>query len=615
MKIHKIFFIYRALIATLLLFGGNFFICKSFVYASDDSLMSLQKDVLAAKEKQAIFADKAGNVDEALGNARSSKLQEEAENLILELTAVPAVNSDSKEAPPLSNAPPAKEDYKFSFPSPRSFETKPNLEPKRTWVFNPMPKILGIGWGSSYKISDGESIYKVAVSDGQVSLKEAIQIGIANNLGLHALKKKVDVADSKWTEAKRALFPTLQLQFDENGGRAPSGSRFYRGRDYKVNGTQPLYYGGELVLTAKQAEENLKSSRTDFDKAKNELIHDIRKAYYGVVKTEYNAQYQADLQKESSVVYKIVKMAHDQKLVAEVDYLNVESQYQQANFSFDSTHNDLLAAYLTLRQTLNLDSGADLPLDLELRFKKIKPDFSQMLDFSLNHNPEILAKELAYLSARDGVDIYEAKKRPRFDLRGSYGTLGEVFQDTTAIEDGTSNLKLRKEWYLGVHGSMPFGPNSVEYDQIKHVYGPTVSAFQGSEDWRHTVKLNLMDKFSDITDAKGAQATLLQAQADWQKVRNDVIFKLKDDFYNLQKSLIQMDSAAAKVRYQEKQNGILKYTMSFQETTPGSYLEGLIEQASNRFAFIQAVTDYNLAVSSIGVACGDPFYFEEKEGK
>ena len=69
------------------------------------------------------------------------------------------------------------------------------------------------------------------------------------------------------------------------------------------------------------------------------------------------------------------------------------------------------------------------------------------------------------------------------------------------------------------------------------------------------------------------------------------------------------------MRYQEKQNGILKYTMSLQEATPANYLEGLIEQASDRFAFIQAVADYNLALSSIAVASGDPFYFSREDDK
>ena len=617
MKTKKAPINFRTLLLASLFIGGYFFIYKSFAYASEDTLISLQKDVLAAKGKQAMFVEKTENVGQSSEDVKSVKGQDEAERLIGELTKNGSSSIGSKEISPDQKASAQSAGYKFDFPSPRSFQVKPNLEPKKTWIFSPLPKFLGFGGNNSYKLSDGEALYKVAVSDGKISIREAIDIGIANSIQLQALRKKVEVADAKWTEAKRALFPTAQLEYDKNGGHSPTDHRFYLGEAYKVNATQPLYYGGELVLTCKQAEENVKSAKADYEKAKNDFVHQVRQAYYGVVKTEYNSQYQADLLKEVNAVYKIVKTAHDQKLIAEVDYLNAESQYQQVNFSADSTRNDLLTAYLTLRQALNLDSEVDLPLDLKLGFKKSKPDFSNILNIALQNNPDVLSKELSFISAQDGIQIYEAKKRPRFDLRTSYGKLGEQYRDNIqfANPDLVTDVKTKPEWYVGVHGSMPFGANSVEYDQIKHAYGPTVSAFQGSEDWRHTVKFNLLDKLSDITDARGAQATLLQSEADWQKSRNDLIFKLKDDFYALQKALIQMDSAVAKMRYQEKQNGILKYTMSLQEATPANYLEGLIEQASDRFAFIQAVADYNLALSSIAVASGDPFYFSREDDK
>jgi len=614
MKINKNSLLFSRLFFVLALFAIFSFNFKSFVYAADDSLMGLQKDVLAAKEKQAGYADSPQVIDPNAGDPKSARLQQQADNLLGEWDAK-GVPADSKEIPPAAAKPASRETYKFNFPSPRSFDTKPGLAPKMPWVFNPMPKFLGYGQQKDYVLTDGDAFYKVAVSDGKLSVREAVEIAMANSFQLQALKKKVEVADSKWTEAKRAMFPTVQFEYDENGGHAPDSQRFYRGRAYKVNATQPLYYGGELVLTAKQAEENLKSSKTDYTKARNDLIQQVRTAYYGVVKTEYNVQYQLEVQKEVAAIYKIVRSGYDQKVIAEVDYLNVDSQYQQSNFLADSTRNDLLAAYLTLRQTMNVDASCDLPVDLRLEFKKYNPDFNRFLDMAMQNNPDILSKQLAYLSAQDGVQIYEAKKKPRFDLRGSYGDLGEVFKDDQAIADGNASLDLEKEWYLGVHGSIPLGANSLEYDQIKHVYGPTVSAFQGSEDWRHTVKFNLLDKFSDITDAKNAAATLLQSQADWQKSRSDVIFKLKDNFYSLQKAMLQMDSAVAKMRYQEKQNGILKYSMSIQETAPGGYLEGLIEQASNRFAFIQAVTDYYLALSNIGATCGDPFYFDDEDEK
>ena len=486
----------------------------------------------------------------------------------------------------------------------------------------------GLGYKDKKTISDGEAIYKVAVSDRDVSLKEAVEIGVANNIQLRALKKKIEVADAKLIEAKRALFPTVQGVWQTNGGHvagqtmatdgstnlADGGQRFYKGESRKINVNQPLFYGGELVLTVKQAEENVKSAKSEYSKARSEYIHQVRTSYYSLVKAEYNVQYQTELNDKVDTVYKRVKEEHNQKLIAEVDFLNVESQYHQVHFQAESGKNDRQSADLVLHQALSLDSNEPLPVNLKLEFVPIHPQFEEILNLSLKNNADVQIKEYALMSAQYGIMIYNAKKLPRVDLRGSYGMEGEAFHDTRVFERaadlGKGNNDLEKEWFLGVHVGMPLGANSVEYDQIKHNYGPTVLALTGSDDWTHKMTFNLMDNFSNITDEKSAQAVLLQSQSELEKAKNDLTVKIRDDFYNLQKSLIQIDSSIAKVRYQGKQNSILEYMLGMQETAVSNYLEGLIEQAQNKFAFIQAVVDYHIAVSGLSLSIGDPNHFE-----
>ena len=124
--------------------------------------------------------------------------------------------------------------------------------------------------------------------------------------------------------------------------------------------------------------------------------------------------------------------------------------------------------------------------------------------------------------------------------------------------------------------------------------------------------LDLFDKFPDLTDEQSAEAQYWQALGELAKAKDDAIVKTKDEVYNLRKALIQIDSAIAKMRYQERQNDILRYMMGMQESPPVNYLEGLNEQAQNKFAFIQAVIDYHEAVSNLNLLMGDPDYFNAK---
>ena len=205
--------------------------------------------------------------------------------------------------------------------------------------------------------------------------------------------------------------------------------------------------------------------------------------------------------------------------------------------------------------------------------------------------------------------------------------LGEHFRDEEAFAaqstdpatnpgDSTNpesaGIDLEKEWFLGIQGSMPLGPNSVSYEQTKNVYGPTALATNGSGSWRHHVEFNLWDNFGAITDERQAEFALLQAESDYKTVKGEVVLKLRDEFYSLQRNLIQIDSSIAKLRYQGKQIAILSYLMSTQETNASNYVDNLIAQTQDRYAFIQAVADYNVAMSSVGLLIGDPYYFENQ---
>ncbi len=566
---------------------------QNFAYAEPAKAPAAEPKAALAQEKPTLSVEQPTNLDRetqrlmddmiARGIAEKKELPEGSDALVTEM-------ADDKSFQELTRAK-------------KSFESPPDRVVQKAYRHK--------------KLEEGDRIYRVAISDKVITISEALDIGLANNVQIRSMRRKVDVARSKVTEARRALFPTVQGVMEFNGGKAQGsptnlGGRLYKGKNRKVNVTQPLFYGGELVFTVRQAETNLRIAVEEYNKAKGEYLASIASAFYGLVKQEYNFQYQASLFNEVQKVHKRIREERSRKLISEIDFLNADSQYYQVFYQLESAKTDLTAQRLILFQTLFLSPTDEIPVDLRLDFKKVDVKLDDVIDIALRRNPDVKIKEHSLEAAEIGIKIFKAKKLPKIDLRGSYGFLGEVFKDTTAIETDNHDLDLEKEWFFGVGGSMPLGANSVEYEFIKHRYGPTILALTGSEDWRHKVAFNLLDRFADITDAQNAEASYLTAVFEVDKARNDTIVKVKDEFYNLQKSLIQIDASVSKMRYQDKQVAAYRYLVSLQETTVASLFEGLIEQASNKFAFIQAVADYHLSVASLNVAMGDPGHFQSQ---
>jgi len=596
---------------------------------AEDALNSLQQDVVLAKQKHQEIVGRLDSARVALGAQESKTAVKETDRLVevaasyketigalparRVITAVPAVDEESPLAQ-LDVTPAAGE------PLADSMKRKLWRWPKFDFLFpdKNKPKSEKEPHGGHYEAvfleQDGETLYRAAVSDNKVTVEEAVEIGLAKNMKLQAAKKNVEVTDARLTEAKRALLPTVQAVLEVNGGKIPgvSGSRFYKGRNQRLNVTQPLYSGGELTNTVKQAEENVRAAKAEYKKGKDDTIHQVRVAYYGVVKAEYNTEYQLELFEKITDLIQKVKQQKEAKVVAEIDYLNLESQYYQVLYQVESSKNDVLSANVSFKQSMNLDIEGAIPVDLKMNFVKVKPTFEELVKRAVQNNADIRVRAFGVEAAKFGIDIYESKKKPHFELRGSYGMLGEAFHDTIAFEDRKADNDLEKEWFLGVQGSMPLGPNSIEYEQTKHVYGPTVLSLTGSEDWRHRMAFNLWDKFGAVTDEKQAQYALLQAESDYKSTKDEVELRLRDEFYSLQRYLIQIDSSISKLRYQNKQITILEYLLSLQETSPSNYVENLISQVQDRYSFIQAVADYNVALSSVGLLVGDPYYFENQ---
>ena len=604
----------RPILLAFCLFAVCFSLFKSLAFA-DDTLAALKTESAAARQKERQISATVSSARLSLDEAKMSLLQREAEDLMRDLAARNVSGSqnglETAPAPLARRYEKPQADVKLPAPVPAASK---NDRPVLPW----MELWNSVEAFKNKHLTEGDSLYKVAISDGRISLEEARAIGLANNRGLQGMKKKIEVAQSKLTEAKRALYPSVQVSAEWNEGLAstqPSDAthgRYFIGKNQKLSVSQPLFYGGELHYKVKQAEESLKSAKADYEKQKGEFLLQIETAYYGLLKAEYNVQYQFELYDRANTLRRRVAGEHAAKLISEVDYLNFDSKYQEAYFQVESSKNDYESAVLVLHQAMYLDPKWPTPVDLRLRFVKTNPDYDELLKIALQNNPELRMKEFGVVAAEYALKVFRAKKLPRWDVKASYGYLGEIFRDTDALINGNADLDTEREWFVGFQGSMPVGPNSVSYSHTKNVFGPTVLALTGSEAQRHHVEFNFFDKLADITDEKSAEATYLEALADLDKSRNDVALKLRDDFYNMQKSLIQIDSSIAKLRYQGKQNQIQEYLLGLQETNAATYVEGLQEEAQNKFSFIQAVADYNLALTDIGLTIGDPYYLARK---
>ena len=173
----------------------------------------------------------------------------------------------------------------------------------------------------------------------KMTVEESVKVGLENSNFLHSSKMNMKYAEAKSKEVNTFRLPSLTFgasytrlsEVDPFSVSTPFGKfnispAIFNNYNFKVTLQQPLFTGFKLESNSKMADLSYKASKEDFNSDKNELIYNIKKAYWGLFQanqikkvTEENvAQVQAHLTD--------VKNLFDQGLATKNDVLKFQVQ-------------------------------------------------------------------------------------------------------------------------------------------------------------------------------------------------------------------------------------------------------------------------------------------------
>ena len=448
------------------------------------------------------------------------------------------------------------------------------------------------------EIKEEPLVYHVPTD--HISLEDAIEIAIQNHLPLQVAEEDIKLANLRLFEANRNVFPSLSARLDEFDGISPSGSK-YKGKKYIVEGEQPIYHGGELLYKIKQAKVNLEISNENYRKVRDELVLQVRAAYYDLARAKSDMDYQKELVQEVWPVFEVVGKGKDSGVMTEVQYLNVRSQYNQARFQVIAAQESLSLAKIRLAQVMNVDPNDKFEIDYELPLRKVNVDLEDALNLALENRPELIIQDLTRRSSYYDRAIAKSATGPKVDFTGSYGKAGEA-------ERGV-DLNTTDEWYIGTRVSWPIGGNTAEYNFAESKSAPSVGSFQGTNLAQHTAKISLLDDFTSVTNDREKRIEYQKARYQYAEARKKVVTDVNEAFYNFQKSLVQLDAANTAIEFREKEALIFKTKQELGEGSFSDFVESQLKLAQARSSHVKALADYYTAVASMNRAIGIEDYY------
>jgi outer membrane protein TolC len=268
------------------------------------------------------------------------------------------------------------------------------------------------------------------------TLEESIDIALKNNHGLRAASEKITGAKEKSWEARTLFLPKFKAESSythlgeapsldmEAGILTPQALSIEMGDDnmYSARAVvqQPLFTGGKISSLNKQARNNLEAAKYNYEGAKQNLILQVKEAYFGILVAEKFRKVCQDAVAQMKAHLETVKGLYNAGTVANIDLLRTEVQLANAEQALIKAENGVELA----KSSFNTVLGRDLNLPVEVvdvfEVRDEEYNLDRLLTQARENRPEIYKMKYNIRMAEAGVSIAKSNYWPQVGLFGNY---------------------------------------------------------------------------------------------------------------------------------------------------------------------------------------------------
>ncbi|MFC1590572.1 tetratricopeptide repeat protein [Candidatus Omnitrophota bacterium] len=441
-----------------------------------------------------------------------------------------------------------------------------------------------------------------------LTIDECVDIAIKNSIALNVAKKQAKLAEMKVWEARRNFLGKVSLRWDSYKGRV-SGER-YDGRKYIFDIQQPVYKGGETFFLMRQADVNNEVVKSDYERIKNELILKVKKACYTLAKSIENYNIQEELLGEIAGIIDRVERLNEEGFCTRTEYLNVQSQRVQTDFSHISAKQDIKTARLILQQAMSIEPDTKIEIIPNFELKTVEDiSLKKCMKLAMANRPEMKINNLMVEYYGYEKKIYKAKDYPSIDAMASFGNAGEWFSHEHPNFPRNSP-RLGPQWYAGLKVKVPMFGSTSEYSLTKEEWPAVVSTLKGTRAETHSVQFRFLDDLKVYTGMQESDIEYDRAKQEYEKTSQDITLEVNESFYGYKKSILQIEVASAKMDYQQQELEFSKLRRGLDEVQDSVVIESTIRLSQERFGRIHALTDYFIAICTLNKSIGIEDYFK-----
>jgi outer membrane protein len=354
-----------------------------------------------------------------------------------------------------------------------------------------------------------------------MSLEDCIQMALERNIGIERQSLQIDLAANNHRTANAAHLPSLEGFYAHNlsSGKTVNYEDYtyintqYQDGNIGIQGSIPVFSGFGNLYLSRSAKYSILSEEEKKEELKKALTIEVTAAFLQILFAEEMLGVATVKLESNKEQLRMNEGFFEAGRMSKVEVLNMKSQVAQDQVSKIQAKNDVITAYLTLAQLLNMED------ETEFRIKKpvntenlplLESGPSTIFEYALVNHPGITSSEHLIKTREAELSAMKARFSPSVSINGilysRYSELGVNQLNPTSPYPYTDQLRDNMYGRASLNVSIPI------FSQLQ-----TKSRITQSKILMRDAKLLLDQKKLTVRqDIQKAYSAALNAQAKYE---------------------------------------------------------------------------------------------------
>lgn len=322
----------------------------------------------------------------------------------------------------------------------------------------------------------------------------------------------------------------------------------------------PIFTGGKLSGTIKQAKANYQYNEVGVQRTYNEMRSTVTDGYFNMLQADNIQKLSAESVTRLEDHLKNVQAQYDVGVVAKVDVLRSQVELANAKQTLIQAENSYQVAEANMNKIVGLPMDTNLKLDNLLVYNAYDKNMDDCLAYAAEHRPELMQAKYGVDAAKGALIVARSGHMPQVAA-----TASQAWSDTNW--PGDENGK----WAVGVG-----------------------------------VEMNVFDTGVTLSKIHGAEADLKKAEETYRDTVNAVNLDVRSNYLGLREAEKRISTTKLAVEQADEDYRIAQLRYMSGVGTNTDVLDAQVALTQAKTNYTKALYDYNTSKTALETSIGVP---------